>query len=195
MYGNAVMTESIKKVRLCDIDSVELDVHAKYQAQVRRLLRLLVETNQLERFLELMTPVRVVSIREKLYFYENAFVFFTLSEMAPELTIDVTVTRIKNTPTLLTLRQKILNRLALESLCSLDAKSGYALSHTAEANKPLLRQCDYAQILACTASALKKKKKAFTKSAVLNTEKQISSINTEELLKDVPAPKLKRANA
>lgn len=195
MYGIALMTESIRKVRLRDIDSVELKVHAKHNAQVRRLLRLLFETNRLEQFLELMTPVRVISIREKLYFYENAFVFCALSEMAPELTIDVTVTRIKTPPTLLTLRQRILNRLELESLCSLDSKSGYAFSHNADANSPFLRQCDYAKVIACTASALKKKKKAFTKSAVLNTEKQISSINTEELLKDVPAPKLKRANA
>jgi hypothetical protein len=189
------MAEKIKKLRLRDIDSVELDVHAKHNAQVRRLLGLLFETNQLEQFLELMTPVRVISIREKLYFYENAFVFCALSEMAPELTIDVTVTRLKNTSTLLTLRQKILNRLELESLCSLDSKSGYAFSHTADANSPFLRQCDYAKVIACTTSALKKKKKAFTKSAVLNTETQISSINTEELLKDVPAPKLKRVNA
>ncbi|WP_258807637.1 hypothetical protein [Pseudidiomarina sp. CB1] len=189
------MAESIKKLRLRDIDSVELDVHAQHKAQIRRMLRLLFETSQLEQFLELMTPACVVLFREKLYFYENAFVFCALSKMAPELHIDVVVTRLKSTPTLLTLRQRVLNRLELESLCSLDAKSGYAFSHTAEANKPLLRQCDYAKVIACTASTLKKKKKAFTKSAVLNAEKQASSINTEELLKDVPAPKLKRANA
>jgi len=104
------MAEKIKKLRLRDIDSVELDVHAKHNVQVRRLLRFLFETNRLEQFLELMTPVRVISIREKLYFYENAFVFFALSEMAPELHIDVVVTRLKNTSTLLTLRQRILNR-------------------------------------------------------------------------------------
>lgn len=187
------MHESIKKVRLRDIDRVEFKMHAKHKAQVRRMLALLFETNKLDQFLELTTPLRVVSFREKLYFYENAFVFCALSEIAPMLNIDVAITRLKRTPTLLVLRQKILNRLELEALSSLDTTSGYAFSHTAEANNPLLRQCEYAKIIACTTSSLKKKKKAFTKSAVLNAEKQASRINTDELLKDVPAPKPKRA--
>jgi hypothetical protein len=187
------MHESIKKVRLRDIDRVEFKVPAKHKAQVLRMLRLIIKTKQLERFLDLMAPVRVVSIREKIYFYENAFVFCALADIMPEFKIDVRVTRLKKTPTLLTLRNRILNRLELESLGSLDSKSGYAFSHTAEANTPFLRQCDYAEILACTASSLKKKKKAVTRSAIINTEARTSSINTDELLKDIPAPKPKRA--
>lgn len=189
------MTISITKIKLQDVQSLEIDAHALQKVQTRRLLSLLIKKNLLQQLIDSFTPVRVFSLREKLYFAEHGIILNELAELLPGIVIDAVTLQMKNSTTLHDLRTRIVHQIEIESICALDAKSAYAFANLLIGDKQLLRQCDYVQILRCERSSLSKHKKALSQNTEVHTELEVQSIDTIELLKHVPVRKQQAVTA
>lgn len=189
------MTISITKIKLQDVQRLELEATALQKMQTRRLLSLLIKKNLLQQLIDSFTPVRVFSLRAKLYFAEHGIILNELSELLPELAIDAVTLQMKKSATLHDLRTRIVQQIEIESICALDAKSAYAFANLLIGDKQLLRQCDYVQILRCERSSLSKHKKALSQNTEVHTELEVQSIDTIELLKDVPVRKQQAVTA
>lgn len=179
------MTASIKKIEISAIRSLSVPVPTRVSAQIHRMIEIHLRENTIAALLALILPVRIFQIREHLFLIDHYCLLVELQKLLPKLELDFIVVKKVASTSLSDLQTLIINRLEIDALCSMDPKDLQSLSSSEQCAKPILRQYQYAHVLGCSPSTLKKRKKRLN-SFSQTAEPEDDAIDIDGLLHDVP---------
>lgn len=178
---------SIEKHKLGSINTVDLRPMPELIERSRELICLLTTNGQLSFVLEDLQPIRLLKVRKKLFLLDHYFFFIELQRALPELELTFAIIDAGNSLNLSDIAAMVRRQVEAESLTATAPKKGYAWSASHNADNLVLRQCDYAKVLGCTTSSLKKARKREQDMTHPESSAQIKALDTAELLKGVPA--------
>lgn len=178
---------SIETHKISSINTVDLSPMPELVERSRQLVRLFTTHDQLSFVLEDLQPIRLLKVRKKLFWLDHYFFFIELQRALPELELTFDVIDAGNSLKLIDIAAMVQRQVEIESLTATNPKRAYAWSASHGAKNPLLRQCDYAKILSCTTSSLKKARKREQERKRTNSTQPMAHLDTNSLLRHVPA--------
>lgn len=178
---------SIETHKISSINTVDLSPMPELVERSRQLVRLFTTHDQLSFVLEDLQPIRLLKVRKKLFWLDHYFFFIELQRALPELELTFDVIDVGNSLKVSDITSMVRHQIEMESLTATNPKHTYAWSSSHDTKNTLLRQCDYARVLSCTTSSLKKARKREQERKHTNSTQPAVHLDTNSLLRHVPA--------